>query len=271
MDSEHQKIVIMICSMAGASILGCIFNITSSLWLKLNNTPTKMVFLLSFYDIIANSSFIWSALGHSNKTLCQWQSFLCVLGFMSSGILTCCFAHAFYVLNTSKDPDRLNYYFKIYVVASIVISFAVGICAAFTDFMEPNELGVCSFYASQGRTAINYPRAVILSLPVFAFLSSLCWNFAVCQSVASSSGAKLILFIYPFIPGVCYFPLMIANLTSKDESDYSTPIKIISYMALNAQGLLNAIFFGILSKIIVICCARKTSPQEVPLRTMSIN
>ena len=118
MPADHAFKIILANRIADSlSILGCIFNLFTTILLRASDYALgKMVVLLCIMDLICNGTSIIQTLHGIVDWQCQTTTFISFFGYAGSLCCTICFAHALYISVTEIHIKAIDSYLKTYFI-----------------------------------------------------------------------------------------------------------------------------------------------------------
>ena len=253
---------------AGLSILGCLFNLITTLMIR--NTWTTlgwMIIALSLSDILTAVMTILLRFENTSYILCQCISFLTTFGNINSFIWTCCFGHALLAsMRQTEDVRSLKRYWKAYTSIALSVSAFLGTVAVFTEFytvgVDPAP-NYCLHRTKHEEFDIGSLLVLLLPSLLSAVYCICCYLAAIKDIRKSGSRIYSELLLFPLILIVCNSPICVVGIMEQLKLNIEIPFKVmlISNILWNLQGFLNAFAYGLSQKIIFgyqeICCKRK--------------
>lgn len=262
------------------SILGCLFNLFTTVLLKASDyTLGKMVVLLCITDLIYNGISVIQSFHQIENWMCQTTTFFSFFGYAGSLCCTICFAHALYVSVTYDQVKAIDSFLKLYVMSSCVTGFAGATLSVVLGYaVVDNEVQLC-LHRKTAETGeiIDWAMLVIVLIPLIIALliCSLCY-LAIIRKLKKFNKKRsyLELFLYPLILVICYLPGAIKALyESLANDDVSEAWDIAVNVLFNLQGFLNAFAYGLSQRIMrgykEKICRKKASRGSTPGKVLS--
>lgn len=262
------------------SILGCLFNLFTTVLLKASDyTLGKMVVLLCITDLIYNGISVIQSFHQIENWMCQTTTFFSFFGYAGSLCCTICFAHALYVSVTYDQVKAIDSFLKLYVMSSCVTGLAGATLSVVLGYaVVDNEVQLC-LHRKTAETGeiIDWAMLVIVLIPLIIALliCSLCY-LAIIRKLKKFNKKRsyLELFLYPLILVICYLPGAIKALyESLANDDVSEAWDIAVNVLFNLQGFLNAFAYGLSQRIMrgykEKICRKKASRGSTPGKVLS--
>lgn len=244
------------------SVVGAIFNVLTTIYLRASTEiMQKMVIYLSIADIINSATVLLQILiPTSGDLFCQSSTFVNHIGFGSSLVLTCCFAH---ILHVSMNSPLTNpeIFLKRYQVGSLGFGLVLAVIAVITRVNE-TYYGYCSFH--MGIDGFDWATWLALIIPLTVSVAYCGGIYIAVIRQLRELGKRLYieLLLYPIILVICYFPLIVMSLIEFP----SIWFMLVAFTLSNCQGLFNALTYGLSSKIIngyrEKCCRRQKQRRD---------
>ena len=245
------------------SSIGCIFNIITTICFnKSDPIMGKMVIYLSLADLVSSIPVIPGLeAAMSSNIICQSITFLLNAGYGSSLCMTCCFAHALYVIIRSDAQNLVNY-LRFYQITTVGVGSIIGTLAIFTGM---NEIRGDQCRSSQPGPGTDWSLLVVIAIPTF--VSVICCGIIyilfIRQIRELGARTNIGLMLYPAILVVCYVPYLIAEYLPNSPAW----LIFMSTMLGNSQGLLNSLAYGLSKDILTayrnkFCRKRQDEPPK---------
>ena len=266
---ELQAILTSALVMSILSLIGCVFNLTVTMALKIHHHVLGMMIVwLSLMDFIYNTVGILQTVSVENSLICQVQSFAVSIGYGGSLAWSCCFAHSLYI-NFKKDDIRaVATFYKRYVKICILIAIML---ATVSLVIRPTEIDNDSHtcWPKRKENSIDWAFVSLEFIPsTTAAIYCLICYFYVIKKVRRFGGRMYLeLLVYPLIMIVCYSPFNILRLYVQITGVGHGPFwwELSSIVFANSQGIFNALAYGLSGTLKGGCqrfCQRKNGVSD---------
>ena len=262
-DSSDSIIITASLVATTLSVVGCLFNIITTIYLKKYDLATnKMVVYLSLADL-ATSIVLIPILGSnmSSNSLCLSLTFILNFGHGSSFVLTCCFAHALNMA-VKSDPQNLINYLKFYKITSIIAGTVLGTVSVVMD-MGYIVNDMCTLGSAGSGFDWGDLFIVVIPLAASVVYCGTIYILFIRQLREMGVRPSFVLLSYPAILMLCYLPYLIYSYVP------SVPFWFIfaGRTLINSQGLLNSLAYGVSKEIFNeyrnrCCRKREEKPQS---------
>lgn len=227
--------LILIFITAVLSILGCLFNLGATLYLKLHqNVLGKMVINLSINDFLFTLSFTIMFF-NSDPLLSKIAGVIFAITWSGSTAWVCCFAHALYISLGAGEYTLEKYLFKRYSIFTILMSIAV--CVGMSIFNFTSE-GV-----EEATTMFLICGLVILSIS-FLFCA-VCYIMVLKKLRENGMQTHLELLLYPFFLIICETPLVFLEIRLMKNYELSATLITFTVICFLSRGFFNALAYGL--------------------------
>mgnify|MGYP000844083894 CR=1 FL=1 len=273
-DTERQMEAVALASEIAnwLSIVGCIFNIATSLFLKTSSNVhiRQMVIVLGAVDILFSGGSLLMCYKMTSEFLCQFEAFITNFGFASSLALTCCFAHTLNnFLRQQIIGERLHQDIKKYYIITGIFGFVIAALTVILGFYEIDpETSFC--WHSVELDVFDWKDLILCTVPIVAATGYCISSYlSVIQQLRSYGfRAYLELLFYPIVLVICFFPGITLSFYLYISGSEHGPFVwwLLANVLLSCQGLFNAFVYGLSRKIIVAlqtaCCKVKRNSGE---------
>lgn len=251
------------------SLIGCLFNLTATLLLKVHrHTLGKMVILLSIMDSIYNVVGIAQTFKVSSSNICQVQSFFVAFGYCGSLAWTCCFAHSLYV---TLKQENIEQYFKKYNLVSFFAAIGLGLLAITIRFQDlDEETHTCWPKRAEGLFDWAFIIMILTPTAVSVVYCTVCYSSVISKIREFGGKVHRELLLYPLIMIICFTPFtalrMYIQITQSNYGPFWLELASISLA--NSQGLLNAFAYGLSGTLKGGCkaiCRKRSNSMDQPL------
>lgn len=263
---NHQidELVLAVTVINILSIAGCMFNLITVLVLRsTSNTVTKMVIGLSVIDLIFNGISLFEGLEITSNLVCQAITFITYFAYGGSLTLTCCFAHALHTGIKDGGIHKIDPHLKSYAIVSVFLGVVIGALPVAVQYNIVDNTSEICWHPINPNT-FDWRDLIISCIPPFLSVIYSAYCYIAVMKFLRKLGSRMYLelLLYPVILVVCFFPWITLDL----YVNFLRPQKpsflwqLIANILLNAQGLLNALAYGLSRKIILgyreKCCRR---------------
>ena len=243
------------------SIVGCLFNIITTIYLKrADGTTSKMVIYLSIADLITCVVLIpMLGLNMSSNFLCQSLTLIMNFGHGSSFVLTCCFAHALHVVIKSGSENLIKY-IKFYQIISITVGSVLGVLSIIAQMSEIVD-DMCSL--SNVESGFDWGNLTTAAIPLAASVIYCVIVYILFIRQLREMGVRpnLVLLSYPAILIVCYLPYLIYTYIPNLPFWFV----FVGRILINSQGLFNSLAYGVSKEVVNEYrnrCYRKSEDEQ---------
>lgn len=234
------------------SILGCLSNIISTLYLKFyTNIVGKMVLNLALADLLLNMiSIFLSSVPFNTADVCIYVGALERFAYGSSIVWTCCFAYVLRESFEAQNFDLVGQKYKTFILISYAFGLMIGAASVLTGYYHHrNDNDKCGHFFYGVISTIG-----VLGVPVLlATLYSLRSYYVVIRKLREyGRTSHWELLLYPMILVLCYVPYTMLSLMKGFVHSLRIPFEVFLVVDIfyNSQGVWNALVYGFGRK----CC-----------------